>query len=159
MEIITSLLTVPLPAGWFFKESITVLAPDGQANVIVSSEPLDPRLDTDGYAQAQGTLLAQEFPGFYEVSYAPISWLGGERAYLRHFTWAPPDGVPITQMQAYHAQPGRGFTATATTPSTSFHHLEATLREVLLGVVLTVTPGQHRSSLGGWSWRGPGRRS
>lgn len=34
-------LTAPLPEGWFAKESITLLAPDGQANVIASSEPLD----------------------------------------------------------------------------------------------------------------------
>ncbi len=153
MESFRPQLIAPVPSGWFHKESITVMAPDGQANVIVSSEPLDPGLDAAAYAQNQGYLLAREFPLYYEVSFGPISWLGGHRAFLRHFRWTPPDGVPITQLQAYGVDAGRGFTATATTPSANFPQVEAVLREVLMGVLLAESRGQRRGVLGGWSSR------
>lgn len=159
METITPQLNAPLPAGWFFKESITVLEPSGQANVIVSSEPLDPAVDTATYTQLQGELLVREFPRYHEVNFRPVRWLGGRRAFLRHFTWTPPDGVPVTQIQAYWAGEGRGFTATATSPSTTFLHLEDILRDVVMGVVLADPPGRRRSLRGGWSSRGSGRRS
>ena len=38
------------PPEWFGKESITLLAPDGRANVIASSEPLAEEIDIDRYA-------------------------------------------------------------------------------------------------------------
>src|SRR3954452_15177039 len=60
-------LQAALPAGWFVKESITLLAPDGAGNVIVSTEPLDPSIDTARYAEVQGELLRNEFPGFTEL--------------------------------------------------------------------------------------------
>ena len=41
-------LMAAAPADWFFKEQITFLAPDGQANVIASTEPLDPSIDVGG---------------------------------------------------------------------------------------------------------------
>ncbi|QDO87385.1 DUF1795 domain-containing protein [Ornithinimicrobium ciconiae] len=159
MRAVASQLSVPLPEGWFHKESITILAPDGQANVIVSSEPLDPTLDSAAYAQLQGELLTREFPWLSEMSFGPISWLGGKRAFLRHFTWTPQDGVPVTQMQAYYAGAGRGFTATATTPRPNFSRVEVLLRDVLLGVVLASPQGQRRGLLGGISSRASGQRS
>ncbi len=69
-----------LPTGWFAKESITLLAPDGQANVIASSEPLDESLDSRAYADAQGDILRTEFPAYNEVSYIETEILGGEPA-------------------------------------------------------------------------------
>ena len=39
-----------MPGDWFAKESLTFLAPDGQANVIVSNEALDASIDTAQYA-------------------------------------------------------------------------------------------------------------
>lgn len=159
MKTITAQLTAPLPAGWFFKESITVLEPHGQGNVIVSGEPLDPAVDTATYTQVQGELLIREFPRYHEVSFGPISWLGGHRAFLRHFTCTPPGGVPVTQIQAYWAGEGRGFTATATSPSTTFLHLEDILRDVVMGVVLADPPGRRRSLRGGWPSHRSGRHS
>lgn len=159
MRLVTPQLSVPLPDGWFHKESITILAPDGQANVIVSTEPLDPSLDSEAYARIQGELLAGEFPWFAQVSFGPISWLGGKRAFLRHFTWTAPDGVPITQLQAYYAEAGRGFTATATTPCQHFPGFETVLRDVLLGVVPAGPSGQRWGLFGGSSSRAAGRWS
>src|SRR5438874_899986 len=60
-------IAVPLPPGWYGKESFTVLAPDGQANVIVSSEPLNPSIDVYEYAEAQGGLLAKDFNEYHET--------------------------------------------------------------------------------------------
>lgn len=124
-------LSAELPTGWFAKESMTILAPDGQANIIASSEPLDESIDTDRYAGVQGDLLRAEFPGYREVSFEPVAMLGGRQGYRRQFEWTPPEGLPVTQIQLYHAEPGRGFTATATTPSTVFPAVESVLREVL----------------------------
>ncbi len=122
-----------LPDGWFAKESITLLAPDGQANVIVSSEPLDPSIDSYRYAEVQGTLLRQEFPGYRELVFEPTEMLGGRRGYLRRFEWKPPDGVPVTQLQMYYTEHGRGYTATATTPSNQYAGLRRTWFRYFVG--------------------------
>ena len=127
-------LTAAIPEDWFAKESTTVLAPDGQANVIASSEPLDPGIDTDQYASVQGDLLRTEFPAYEEKAFDQVEIFGGRTGYLRHFQWTPPDGEPVTQLQLYYAQNGRGYTATATTPATAFPARELLLRQILLGL-------------------------
>jgi len=129
-------LTALLPEGWFAKESVTLLAPDGQANVIASSEPLDPTIDTTQYATVQGDLLRKEFSGFREFAFEPAKWLGGRQGYIRRFEWTPSDGVPVTQIQLYYAESGRGYTATATTPSTQFERFEMEFRLLLDGLQL-----------------------
>jgi hypothetical protein len=120
-------LVAESPAGWFTKESITLLAPDGQANVICSSEPLDPTIDTDRYAAVQGDLLRNEFPGYQEAGFERRIIFGGHPGWWREFSWHPPDGVRINQIQLYFARDGRGYTATATTPSPDL----GGLREIL----------------------------
>ena len=122
-----------VPDGWFTKESITLLAPDGQANVIASSEPLDPSIGVEQYAQVQGDLLRKEFPGYREFSYRSVTAFG-QPGYLRHFEWTPPDGVRVTQLQVYTVTTGRGWTATATTPSTNFHRFEVAFYATLAGL-------------------------
>ena len=113
-----------------------LLAPDGQANVIASSEPLDPSIDTEQYATVQGDLLRGEFPGYVEHAFEEAALLGGRRGYRRHFEWTPPDGVAVTQIQLYFAENSRGYTATATTPSTNFENVEAELRQILAGLLI-----------------------
>ena len=110
-------VTTAVPADWFVKESITLLAPTGQANVIVSSEPLDPTLTSSQYASTQGELLRREFPGYVEHRFDE-STVFGMFGYLRQFEWTPPDGVRVAQVQAYAANAGRGYTATGTAPAT-----------------------------------------
>lgn len=129
-------LTIPLFEGWLAKESITILAPDGQANVIASSEPLDPSIDTSQYAQIQGDLLRKEFPGYQEHAFEPARILGGKNGYIRRFEWFPPDGVPVTQIQLYYAEQGRGYTATATTPTSQFGRFEVEFRQLLGGIAV-----------------------
>ena len=128
-------LAAVMPADWFAKESMTLLAPDGQSNVIASNEPLDADTDTKQYADMQGELLRSEFPGYREHAYEEIDLFGGgRRGYLRYFEWTPPDDVPVTQLQFYYAENGRGFTATATTPSSNFPNVEAELRQIMAGL-------------------------
>lgn len=129
-------ITTPLPEGWFAKESITLLAPDGQANLIASSEPLDAGIDAQQYAEVQGDLLRQEFEGYREFRFEPTQLLGGRQCYLRHFEWSPPDGAPVTQIQLYYAEDGRGYTATATTPSAQFDRYAFRLRQILDGILI-----------------------
>jgi hypothetical protein len=127
-------LTVSVPENWFAKVSTTLLAPDGQANVIASSEPLDPTITIERYAEVQGELLEREFPGYVLRSYGRESVLGGRSGYFRHFEWTPPDGVPVTQIQMYYVENGRGYTATATTPTEGFPQREIVLREAIRGL-------------------------
>ncbi len=131
------LLSSDLPGGWFAKESITLVAPDAQANVIASSEPLDDGIDSHRYAEIQGDILRREFPAYREFSYGPVEMFGSEPAYRREFEWTPPDGVAVTQIQMYCAIRGRGYTATATTPSSVYLAVESTLRRILESLAIT----------------------
>lgn len=54
---------------------------------------------------------------------------------------SPAGRVPVTQFHACGVDAGRGFTATATTPSANFSQIEGILREVLMGVMLAETRG------------------
>jgi len=129
-------LQAALPAGWFVKESITLLAPDGAGNVIVSTEPLDPSIDTARYAEVQGELLRNEFPGFTELRLIEVPVFGGKPGVLRDFEWTPPDGVRVRQLQMYCAEHGRGYTATATTPASNFARLEEVFRYLFSSISL-----------------------
>ncbi len=128
-------LTGGVPDGWFAKESLTFVAPDGQANVIASSEPLDETIRSEEYAQIQGDLLQSEFPEYAELSFEPAH-VFGRAGFVRYFRWTPPDGVSVTQIQFYHADTGRGFTATATTPTINFDSVGGLLRLVLDALVI-----------------------
>jgi hypothetical protein len=136
MTIFRARLQLPLPEGWFAKESLTLLEPNGQGNVIASSEPLDDTIDARQYADVQGELLRNEFPGYVEHEFEPARVFGGRPGWRRHFSWTPPDSERVTQIQAYYAAAGRGYTATATTPSSSFESLEADFHRVLDGMAL-----------------------
>ena len=118
-------ISTPVPDGWFVKQSVTLLAPDGQANIITSSEPLDPSIDTEQYASVQGDLLLKEFSGYVELDSGWHVLENGEQVFRRHFSWETPDGVRVTQIQMYASAAGTGYTATATTPTSQFdeHHL------------------------------------
>lgn len=129
-------LSADLPEGWYGKESITLLSPDGQANVIASSEPIDPAIDTRRYAAAQGRLLRKEFPGYREQEFEATRMLGGRRGYVRRFSWVPPDGVAVSQVQLYYAEDGRGYTVTSTTPRSEADRLKDDLERVLDSVAV-----------------------
>lgn len=122
---------IGIPADWYAKESLTVLETHGQANVIVSSEPIDPSIDVDRYVALQGELLDTEFTGYYEESLEPAEVFGGRRGYIRRFGWSPPDGVPVRQIQVYAVEEGYGYTATATTPLTQYDRFEALFEDVI----------------------------
>jgi hypothetical protein len=141
-------LAAAVPAGWFVKSSTTFLAPHGEANVIVSVEPLCPEIDVFEYAQVQGDLLIREFPGFRQAGIweREVSGLPGP-VILREFSWTPPDGVPISQVQMYAVAPdtgqgSRGITATGTTPTTNF----ARFRDLFFRVALSVVCDQADAS-------------
>jgi len=129
--------------GWYFKESFTFLEPNGDANVIASSEPVSDDLDSTAYADAQGDLLRAEFPGYEEYSFEPMLVFGNHQGFMRRFSWVPPDKDPVVQMQIYYASNGRGYTATATTPESTYERLGAQLREVLESLLIIV-PGQEQ---------------
>ncbi len=128
------LLSGVLPSGWFAKESVTLLAPDGQANVIASTEPLDPGYGAREYANEQGELLRREFESYRELSFEEVEIFGGRRGYLRSFDWTPEGQDRVSQIQVYYAENGRGFTATATTPSANFARIEPILIQALRGL-------------------------
>jgi hypothetical protein len=125
-----------LPSGWLPKEQITLLAPDGQANVIASSEPLDPSIDGKRYAEIQGDLLDNEFPGYRQQTFEEMVVFGERQGFLRRFQWMPPDGVQVTQMQLYYVEDGRAYTCTATSPSTKFGRYEDEILAILKSLTI-----------------------
>jgi hypothetical protein len=129
-------MSLSLPEGWLYKESFTVLAPDGQSNVIFSSEPLDESVTTFEYADMQGDLLAKEFDDYRLTSFEEFALRDEGVAYIRTFEWIPPDGVPVKQAQIYYATPGRGFTATATATRSHFPEVSVTLMDALRSIAV-----------------------
>lgn len=117
--------------GWYFKESFTYLSPDGEANIIASSEPVEADLDSDAYAGVQGELLQKEFPGYEQYAFEPMLVFGDHSGYMRRFQWNPPNRDPVMQIQIYYASGGRGYTATATTSSGMYERFAGQLRAVL----------------------------
>ncbi len=125
-----------MPDAWLVKERLTILAPDGQANVIASSEPIYGIVDTPQYAHSQGLQLRKELANYRELSCGPAKLLGGHHCYVRRFEWASPDDDPVTQIQIYHASAGRGYTLTATMRSARFEAVEPILISILEGVLI-----------------------
>jgi hypothetical protein len=128
---------VQAPDGWLAKESITLLEPSGGANVIASSEPLDTSATSETYAAQQGDLLNDEFPGYRELSFEPTELFGGRSGFVRKFEWLPEAGEQVTQFQLYYAKQGRGYTATATTPSRTLPQFETALLSILNALALS----------------------
>ncbi|MDQ0616773.1 Hsp70 family protein [Arthrobacter globiformis] len=128
----SSLVSAKLLPGWFYKDSYTFLAPDGQANVIISTEELSEDMDTQTYADAQGPLLENELPGYEELAMEPyvVSGVVGH-GWLREFIWTPPDSGPVQQTQIYVVLFRRGFTATATSPVSEYESHRADLSAIL----------------------------
>ncbi len=126
----SSRLRARVPDGWSVQESWTLVAADGQANVVVSREPLPPGIGAEQYAQGRGDRLGTEFPQYQQHVLTALPLTSGP-GYARLFSWAPPGGARIVQVQVYATAPGTGFTATATAPAASFQ----SLAEVLDGVV------------------------
>jgi hypothetical protein len=131
-------MSMAVPNGWYFKESFTAMSPDGQANVIFSSEPLNESFTTEEYAQVQSDLLMGEFPNYREISLEEFALRDEGVAVMRVFGWSPPDGDPVTQMQMYYVVAGRGYTATATTLSTNFSEICGVLIDALRSISVTV---------------------
>jgi hypothetical protein len=129
--IVRPTITAQAPEGWVWKESITLLGPRGEANVIASSESVDSSMTSETYAAVQGELLKTEFPGYREFSFEPTPLFGDRSGFIRKFEWKPPDGDPVTQYQLYYVDAGRGYTATATTPSRSLHRFESEMLNIL----------------------------
>lgn len=119
------------PPGWLHKESITLLHPLGFANIIFSSEPVSREMDSESYATTQGDLLRKEFPGYHELEFQDFDLVGVGSGFKRMFSWVPPDGVPVTQVQIYAVRDGRGYTATATAPSDQFYTIDQILLHAL----------------------------
>ncbi len=135
MQTVKGELAASIPPDWYWKESITLLAGDGEANVIFSSEPIDPGLGLEEYAMSQGKVLAENFPAYREIAFEPMTMMGGRPGRLRRFEWRPPDKPPMTQIQLYCVEGDRGYSATATTPTA---HIQAA-EPVLVGILERLT--------------------
>jgi hypothetical protein len=132
-ELVRGTISASKPVDWFAKESHVFLAPDGMANVIVSSEPIEPDIDSRGYAEVQGELLEQ-FADYQEHSFEALAVFGGRPGFRRRFSWQPDGDDPVTQVQLYFADAGRGVTATATTAVGEYARYELDLLELLASV-------------------------
>jgi len=138
-------ITVDFPDDWEFREQITILAaanPMGevQANVLASSEPVDPGLESEGYARSMEKRLEEEFPAYREIELEEMDVFGGRSGWMRRFEWAPEPDRAVTQIQIYYAEGGRGYTATATAESEDFGEYQAELVSVLSSMSLDRAP-------------------
>ena len=129
-----------MPTGWTSKveddkDALTIKNRDEYANVIVSSEPIDPSLDPRQYAEEQGDLLS-EFPEYQEFTFEETNVFAGDGGYERVFQWDPKDGLPVTQIQQYYAENGRGYTATATALSSEITRYQDEMQQVLVNTTL-----------------------
>jgi len=124
-----------IPTGWLWKETMTLLAPDGTSNVIASSEPLPDGVDAAAFARSQGELLYRTLPAYAELDFSPSAAFGTPDGFVRTFEWAPPEGQPVTQVQIYAVVGNRAYTATATAEKQSFPAARTALLEVLRSVV------------------------
>jgi hypothetical protein len=127
-------LRARLPAGWLRAEQITVLAADGSANVVTSINAVDPGIGSEEYAQNQGQMMAAEFPAYEEIDLTPEEMFGGLEGYVRAYSWRPDGGEPVTQWQAYSADAGRGYIATATCRAALVSQYGNRLRAMLLRI-------------------------
>jgi hypothetical protein len=124
-----------VPDGWTYKEQVTVAQAndaDGvSANVIASSEPIDPEKSARDYADEMGERYEKEFPGYEELALEEIDIFGGTHGWLRRFAWEPEQGVRIDQLQAYYAADGRCYTAVASAGAGEFDEHKQRLVKVL----------------------------
>ena len=129
-------LSCEVPSDWYVKESLTLLAPDGSVNVIVSSEPLDldGAIDSQAYATEQGRLLEIGCPGYQELEYQAVSWPSGCSAWFRRYRWCPLSADPVEQLQIYWVDRGRGYTGTATGSIASIGQADNTVMSILRSV-------------------------
>ena len=133
-------LSARIPDDWYWKDSITLLRGDGEANVIFSSEAIAPDTDLREYVESTVGAERREFPGYREVTLEDRAVIGGRPGALHTFEWFPADGPPVTHMQAYAVDGGRAYTATTSCPSTIY----ARLRPELLAVLSSLSIGPER---------------
>jgi hypothetical protein len=147
-----SSIQLDMPHGWFFKESYTLIAPDGRANVIASSEPVEPSMTTEEYASVQGEILDREFEGYEQHGDLEAFAVSGVEGYaiLREFSWTPEVGEPVTQLQLYAVRRGRGFTATATTPTSDVERFRSALYDVLGSLVVVPEAADSMAAVEHW---------
>jgi predicted GNAT family acetyltransferase len=130
-SVAVSRLSAGVPSGWTWKESMTLFDPDGDANVIFSSEPVGAEQDSGRYAEIQGKALAESFPGYHQIAFEQMPMLGGRDGFMRRFEWQPEDGRRVTQIQLYYVENDRGYTATATSPTAAFQKQSPALVQIL----------------------------
>lgn len=123
------------PDGWSVTESWTLRAPGGQAEVVLTREPLPPDLGTEQYAQGRGDRLAAEYPQ-YQQHVLTVLPLASGPAYARLFSWTASGGTRVLQVQVCATAPGAGVTATGTAPAASFESVADVLDGVLRSVAL-----------------------
>lgn len=132
-----STISAELPNGWEFKESYTFLDPIHHENVIFSSEPLPPGMDSHGYAKEQGVLLKSECREYRQSGPLECFALGGlSDGLLRKFTWRTPQDRLVNQIQVYAVHSGRGYVATATRPDSLNNLYDTELFRVLQALVV-----------------------
>lgn len=114
---ISSRISVTLPEGWLWCDSLQLVSPDGDAQIRATTEPLPDNVGLADFVQQRGDLLRRDCPGFEEHRLEPVVLRGGVPGSLREYSWNPEEGQRVRQLQV-HAQVGaRVVTATATDSS------------------------------------------
>ena len=128
-------LTAAAPEGWLARESIQ-LSNGAGASVVATVDFVPPDTTPELLAQEYSEIMSRGLPGFVDVDLASITLASGAPGLLRRFRWTPEEGGPVTQLQLYAVEEGRGVVATAAAPADSFSELEPMLHELLRSLEL-----------------------
>jgi hypothetical protein len=128
-------LEIPRYDGWGGRWSATLTAAGGRANLVATTEPIDPSIDPRQYADAQAEPVEREFDDYVELSFEAALVFGGRPGYLRRFEWRSDIGR-VRQMQAYYTWNGRAYLMTGTALAEGFEEVEESLNALMAGVTI-----------------------
>jgi hypothetical protein len=131
-----SAISIVRPDGWVASDSLELIAPDRRVHLRVSSEDLAVEDTLEDYVRRYASLMADRLPGYAAEHEKAAKLFGGRDAVVCRYTWSPRDRPPITQVQAYCLEGGRGFVATVTMPQAFFAELEDVAMRLLGSIAL-----------------------
>jgi len=99
---------------------------------VLGSTELLPDVSAREYAESQGVLLGQQFPGYRELGFERRDFgPRPEEAYVRRYRWDGTLGIgAVTQAQLYYVECGRAYVFTATARERDFRRFRPVFEEV-----------------------------
>lgn len=136
------------PPGWWVRQSTELVDPARQVHLVAASEQVALELDARAYAESAGEALGSRMPGYTEHSLAEETLPGGLRCLVRRWSWQPPAGSEVAQLQAYVVGGGVAHTLTATWPAGEDSMVLPVVEQVLLSADLIAREAEAKPATG-----------